>query len=318
MIRSVGTTTPRWPERSAMRSFSTGPTASIGPRGPAFIRGCSTIMAIHISAAGPRGPHAMQRAAVTTAIGAALGVILLHPATMAVYWLEFHGELSQTWGSGLEFIANRTIASFTLQMAPMTLMFAGLGALVGGVYAAIDARFQRSVRIISYLEREVGMELPALIRSGEDEHLEFKSTARWDLRANKVSRGLADVVARTIAGFANGAGGSLLIGVDDDGGIVGLEPDFQTLKKKDRDGFAQFVITLVSERLGRHNCKFVHVLFAEVDGHDICRVVVEPADAPVYFHDGKQAHLFVRTGNATRELDAREVLQYAASRWGAG
>jgi len=259
-----------------------------------------------------------RRAVVATAIGAMLGVFLLHPATMAVYWLEFHSELGQTWGSGWAFVSDRTIASFTLQMAPMTVLFAALGAIIGGVYALVDARFESTERRVTYLEREVARELPALIRSGEDEHVEFKSTARWDLRTRKVNRVLSDVVARTLAGFANSAGGSLLLGVDDDGGIVGLDLDYETLKKKDRDGFAQFLMTLVAERLGAHSCRFVHVIFAEVDGRDVCRVIVEPSNAPVYFHDGKQAHFLVRTGNATRELDSREVIQYAVSQWGKG
>lgn len=258
----------------------------------------------------------LRRAALALAIGAVLGVLLLHPATMAVYWLEFRGGLSQEWSSGWEFIANRTIASFTWEMAPMTLLFATLGAVVGGVYAALDARFQRSERVISHLEREVARELPSLIRSGEDEQVEFKSTARWDLRANKVNRVLSDIVAQTIAGFANSGGGSLLIGVDDDGRIVGLGFDYETLKRKDRDGFAQFITTLVSDRLGSENCRFVHLLFAEIEGQDVCRVIIEPADAPVYLHDGKQARFFLRTGNTTRDLDAREVIQYALSRWG--
>lgn len=260
----------------------------------------------------------LRRSVWTVAIGALLGVFLLHPATMAVYWLEFRGDLGQVWSSGWAFVVDQTIASFTLQMAPMTALFAALGALIGGVYAALDARFQRSVQMISSLEREVSRELPLLIRSGEDEHVEFKATARWDLQTNKVNRVLSDVVARTVAGFANSAGGSLLIGIDDDGRIVGLDFDYQTLKKKNRDGFAQFIVTLLSERLGAHNCRLVHVLFAEVDSHDVCRVLVKPSDAPVYFHDGKEARFFIRTGNATRELDAREVIQYALSRWGKG
>jgi len=275
------------------------------------------MMATHTNVEDPLRFRLFNRAAFALGVGAMLGVFLLHPATMAVYWLEFHGDLGQVWSSGWQFIANRMIASFTLEMAPMTLLFATLGALVGGVYAALDARFQRSERMASYLEREIARELPSLIRSGEDEHVEFKSTARWDVRANKVNRTLSDVVARTIAGFANGAGGSLLIGVDDNGGIVGLAVDYETLRRKGRDGFAQFIMTLVSKRLGADSCKYVHVLFIDVDGHDVCRVLVEPADAPVYFHDGEQARFFVRTGNTTRGLDVREVIQYAVSRWGA-
>ncbi len=125
-------------------------------------------------------------------------------------------------------------------------------------------------------------------------------------------------MARAIAGFANDAGGSLLIGVDDDGRIIGLEPDYWTLKKRDRDGFAEFIMTLVSERLGGHTCRLVHMLFADFEGRDVSRIVVEPADGPVYFQDGKQAHLVVRTGNATRELDAREATRYVVSHWDSG
>jgi len=237
---------------------------------------------------------------------------------MAVYWIEFHRELGETWSTVARFVVDRTIASFTVPMMPMTLLFAMLGALLGGIFAAVDARFRRSERMISYLEEEVEREIPVLIQSGEGERVEFKSTARWDLHENKVNRALPNVVARAIAGFANSAGGSLLIGVDDDGEIIGLEPDYRTLKRTDRDGFAQFIMTLVSERLGGHSCRLVHVLFADVGGQDVCRIVVEPADAPVYFQDGKHARLVVRTGNATRELDAREAIQYVVSHWDSG
>jgi len=35
----------------------------------------------------------------------------------------------------------------------------------------------------------------------------------------------------------NGEGGSLIIGVADDGEILGLKADYNILRKKDRDGF---------------------------------------------------------------------------------
>jgi predicted HTH transcriptional regulator len=51
----------------------------------------------------------------------------------------------------------------------------------------------------------------------------------------------------TIAGFMNKNGGILLIGIDDNGKILGLKNDMETLKKKNVDGFLQhFTHTLVS------------------------------------------------------------------------
>jgi hypothetical protein len=236
---------------------------------------------------------------------------------MAIYWLEFRAELASTWSSPWELVGDRMAASFGAGMLPMTALFAGLGMLVGAVYAAVDARLRRSQQAVSHLEREIARDVPTLIQLGENERVEFKTTARWDVRQGKVNKALSDVVAKTIAALANHDGGSLLVGVSDGGDVTGLERDYQTLKQPNRDGFAQLIMTLVRERLGGHICRLIHVLFAEVGEQDVCRIVVEPAPSPVYFSDGRQSRLFVRTGNATRALDAREAVEYVGERWDA-
>jgi type I restriction enzyme R subunit len=65
-----------------------------------------------------------------------------------------------------------------------------------------------------------------LIKRGESRTLEFKSTLRWDLKENRQDDKLVThAVLETIAAFLNTEGGDLLIGVADDGGIVGIERD---------------------------------------------------------------------------------------------
>jgi Putative DNA-binding domain len=80
-------------------------------------------------------------------------------------------------------------------------------------------------------------EIVALLQQGESNTVEFKSTARWNLKDGKKDRTMEEVILKTIAAFLNTQGGILLIGVADDSSIVGLDLDYQTLKKKDRDGF---------------------------------------------------------------------------------
>ncbi len=75
-------------------------------------------------------------------------------------------------------------------------------------------------------------EIEALIKAGESATVEFKSSARWDMRQNKLNKELEQVIVKTVAGFLNTEGGTLLIGVDDGGIIVGLQHDYQTLGKK--------------------------------------------------------------------------------------
>jgi predicted HTH transcriptional regulator len=73
-----------------------------------------------------------------------------------------------------------------------------------------------------------------LIEQGESAELEFKSTVRWDLRESKKNPDLEAVIRYTVAGFLNANGGTLLIGVGDDGSIVGLQPDYGTFRKPNR------------------------------------------------------------------------------------
>lgn len=64
-------------------------------------------------------------------------------------------------------------------------------------------------------------DLHGSIRSGESERLEFKREAR-DLRA----------VGRAVCAFANSSGGLVVIGVDDRGGIVGVDEDPDRLQER--------------------------------------------------------------------------------------
>ncbi|TAE34294.1 MAG: ATP-binding protein [Cytophagales bacterium] len=62
--------------------------------------------------------------------------------------------------------------------------------------------------------------LPSLIAQGEGSRLEFKSTISTAAR-----------IARTLCAFANTGGGTLLIGVDDDGKISGIVSEMHEMRK---------------------------------------------------------------------------------------
>ena len=132
---------------------------------------------------------------------------------------------------------------------------------------------RRSERI-EQLSAALGDDLRALIARGESVNLEFKSSFRWDLRENKINRALEAVVLKTLAGYMNGNGGTLLIGVADDGSIAGLEHDYTTLKKPDRDGFEQVLMTAIATKLGGDACRAVQMVFHSLENKDVCRVMV--------------------------------------------
>ena len=246
--------------------------------------------------------------------GAVLGVTLLHPVMEAVYWFGSHDRLVAGSGSLWRSIAGRLLLAFTPGMLPMTGLFAFLGGAIGLGFWRYASRLGPARGTAAWHGDDATRDLAALLLAGEGEEVEFKACARWDLQLGRVNRALEEAVARTIAGFLNHEGGTLLIGVTDGGDVAGLQADYQTLKRPDRDGFQQFLMGLVQSKLGGHVCAQVHVAFCEDRGLDICQIRVEPSAVPVYYQDGAVARYYVRTGNGTRELDVREAIVHVARR----
>lgn len=163
---------------------------------------------------------------------------------------------------------------------------------------------------------ETGTEIRDLISKGESDELEFKSSARWDYRANKINKDLERVIVKTIAAYLNSEkGGTLLIGVDDGGQVVGLQPDCNSLVKKNLDGYENFLTDLLLNACGKDSSLFIHITFHQIQDKDVCRVVVKPSPRPVFVSEDKAEHLYIRTGNSTRLLSTREALEYCRNRW---
>jgi hypothetical protein len=161
-----------------------------------------------------------------------------------------------------------------------------------------------------------------LLQKDEGQHLEFKSSLRWDLRENRINKDLERVVVKTVAGFLNAAGGgTLLIGVADDRTVVGLEKDFHSLQKQGhdlRDTFLQHLTNLVGNALGQAEASFLTATCHSVRGEDVCQVTVTECDHPVYVSEGTTTNLYLRQGNLTRPLPLKDAIRYVESRWGGG
>jgi hypothetical protein len=163
-----------------------------------------------------------------------------------------------------------------------------------------------------------------LISKGESNSLEFKSSLRCAILQDGVEKAsgpqggvekaLEKGVLKTIAGFLNAKGGILLIGVADNGSILGLDGDYRSLH--DRDGFELHLRQIVSSAVGEAIHVFVTVTFHDMAGKDVCQVTVQPSDHPVYAELGKETIFYLRVGNATNSLAVDEAVKYVATRWG--
>ena len=158
-----------------------------------------------------------------------------------------------------------------------------------------------------------------LLTAGESQTVEFKSTARWNLHTQASDKKLEHVIVKTVCGFLNAEGGTLLIGVTDDGKLLGLGDDLRTLEKKpDLDGYELFLRQNLDKNLSVPTAGIVRIRFERKDNCDMCAVSVAACAKPVFaksMNGGEPTEFWVRVGNATKQLHGDEMMEYQTHRW---
>ncbi|RMH69728.1 MAG: ATP-binding protein [Gemmatimonadetes bacterium] len=192
--------------------------------------------------------------------------------------------------------------------------------LFGGVACLYRAANIRST-IRTFLHEEDILKMKAkltltksLMSRAESQHVEFKSSARWDRENKRINKDLEMAVIKTIAGFMNAEGGILFIGVDDHQNVVGIQQDYKTVRKQNLDGYELHLTSLISHYLGKDSFRYVDISFISVEDQDVCAIHIQRGDKPVFVDSLNQA-FFVRTGNNTQKLNTKEALEYIKKRF---
>jgi schlafen family protein len=202
----------------------------------------------------------------------------------------------------------------TVHLWSLLTLGLGLGmSVVGiGIYGAVAAHVQHPQRA----------SVAELVRAGESDRVEFKSTARVNLRTGVKDDRMEQVVAKTVCAFLNADGGTLLVGVDDGGTPLGLTADFATLKAPDVDRFELWLRDLLTTTMGMNAASMVQVDFArlpdaEGNDQDVCRIVALPSPRPVYLRPNKGGgvEFWMRSGNSSRQLTVEDAADYVMHRW---
>ncbi|WP_425153595.1 BREX system Lon protease-like protein BrxL [Candidatus Palauibacter sp.] len=151
-----------------------------------------------------------------------------------------------------------------------------------------------------------------LARLPESSTLEFKASMRYDLQTGGANGDLGQVLVKSVSGLLNAQGGVILIGVRDDGQIIGLAQDFEMLPRRpDQDGYENHLTTLLENGIGAAATANVRVSFEDVGGQQVCRIAVRPSSAPVFTsRRGDSDAFYVRLGNSTRPLGPKQTHEY--------
>jgi hypothetical protein len=154
-----------------------------------------------------------------------------------------------------------------------------------------------------------------LLADGEGQFVEFKSSILWDYRQERINKNLSIPIIKNVAGFMNTAGGTLLVGINDDGKVLGLDADYATMKKPNPDGFELIFNNAFSKMIGAEFRHFVQLSFPKIESKSICLIAVQPSTNPVYFrHQGKE-QFYIRAGNASQPLSVSKATAYIKDRF---
>ena len=158
---------------------------------------------------------------------------------------------------------------------------------------------------------ETEFDLSKVVMNGESEAVEFKSTLRINLHTGNPDSRMELAVLKTLAGFLNTHGGTLIVGVSDDSSPVGIHED----KFESEDKMGLHLVNIVKTRIGISAMTRVHFHFED---HDECRVMVvkcQKALTPVYVKVDGIEHFYIRTGPSTTELSPSQTQEYIKQRF---
>lgn len=192
--------------------------------------------------------------------------------------------------------------------------------------ASADAVLQRldQVRHASNVE--------TLIAAGESDTVEFKSSLHhpyeplYDSAGKQVQpnaqreirKQLGKSVTKTIAGFLNSqSGGTLLIGVDDSGSALGIEADFEHLKKgkQTSDGWLLSLKETIIQAVGADVWNAVSVSLVTHSQKTVAVVNCPPRTRETWHRDGAEERFYIRASNATEALTGSGLVNYIRERF---
>lgn len=153
--------------------------------------------------------------------------------------------------------------------------------------------------------------LSQILMNGESEAVEFKSTLRTNLHTGSKDPRMELAVLKTLAGFLNTNGGTLIVGISDDGSPVGIEID----GFPNEDKMALHLVNIIKSRMGIHAMTNLHAHFDDHDAYRVMVVKCRRAPSAVFVVDGDSERFYIRTGPSTAELSASQTQEYIRQRF---
>ena len=207
------------------------------------------------------------------------------------------------------------IYSYSMQNMTFVIIGALISSAVGYFYMKSQKGIIRNLfhKIIDknpklFNTSEVSKEeILEMIKKGEDEKTEFKSTLRTNLHTNEIDRKVEFSSLKTLAAFMNSNKGKLFIGVENSGGIIGIEKD----KFENTDKFILHFTNIIKSKIGKQYISLINFKFVGIDGKTVLKVECEKSDRPVFIKSiNDEEEFYIRAGPSSIQIKGSELVEY--------
>jgi hypothetical protein len=153
----------------------------------------------------------------------------------------------------------------------------------------------------------------------ESHSIEFKRVFKWDFQSNQPNNELRlQFFLKPVAAFLNSEGGTLFIGVEDNGTVCGITEDLATFNGSP-DKFEREMMGLIGAKIDPSYSRYIYVEFARIhglNGPTVCMVDVLPAVRPAFVRWNGEVYFYKRAGRMSEPLDPKEQHEYIQDKWG--
>ncbi len=225
------------------------------------------------------------------------------------------GVLWQTFRFSLDYIFQINIQNYNpsdaLGFLAINVFSAAVISFIGYVYLKTEDDKYYLKKILKSFFKDKESDILDLIKKGESETLEFKSTLRTNLYTNEHDKKIEHSAIKTICAFLNYKGGILLIGISDDKKIIGIEKD----NFKNEDKTYLHLTNLIKQNLGEEYLHNINFKLININKKQIIKIEVKKANSETFLKTNEDEEFYIRSGPSSIQLKGSKLIKYVNSKF---
>jgi hypothetical protein len=156
-------------------------------------------------------------------------------------------------------------------------------------------------------------EVHRTIRQGETKTIEFKESLSLDIKKQTKEKYIEVAALKTIVAFLNTHGGTLLVGVADDGTIKGIDKEIEKFYKGNIDKYLLHIKNIIKTRIGEGYYPYIEYKIININRKKVLVVMCKASKSPCFLDN---AEFYVRTNPATDKLEGPKIVEYVKNHFG--